>query len=342
MRKRALNIAVGAVVSLVAVYLAAAGVDYGSVWATLSQADLGLVGLALGSVLVNNGAKAVRWKLLMGERGAAVSLAQSLRLHLVGQMLNNLLPARVGDLSRVYMAGDLGVARSFVLGTVAVEKVVDMLCYVLIFALLLLLMPLPAWVSQPAYLLVVATGVAVAAIVGVILYRRQGAGLPAWALVWLPAHLRARAEAMLGDALDSLHILADSRASARVALWSALIWFTAALTNYWTLAALGIDVPLVASLFVLFVLVAGINIPSAPGRVGVFEYLCILALAVFGVGQAEALSFGVLLHVLVFLPPVVAGLATLWLGGGRAALATAAEEASQVEGGAPRRPAERA
>jgi uncharacterized membrane protein YbhN (UPF0104 family) len=318
-RGRAVRIILGILISLVAIYLAAGGVDWGSVWATLARANLPLVGLALGSVLVNTVAKAARWKLLMGERGAHVPLRHALRLHLVGQMLNNLLPARVGDLSRIYMAGELGIARSFVLGTVAVEKVVDMLCYVLIFALLLLLMPLPAWVSQPAYVLVVLTAITILAGALVLLYRRRLPGLPPWALALLPARYRARANTIVADGLDGLHVLADGPGALRVALWSTLIWFTAALTNGLAMRALQLQLPAVAALFVLFVLVAGINIPAAPGRIGVFEYLCVLALAVFGVGQAPALGFGLLLHVLVYLPPVLGGLLALWGAGGRAA-----------------------
>lgn len=321
LRGRNLRIAAGIAVSLLTLFLAARGVDYASVRATLAEASPWLTGLALASVLVNIVAKAVRWRLLMGERGAHVALGQALRLHLVGQMLNNVLPARVGDLSRVYMAGDLGIPRAFVLGTVAVEKAVDMLCYVLIFALLLLLMPLPPWVSQPAYVLVLLTAVTFGAIALALLARRGGGALPGWALRPLPAGLRARAESAAGGLLDGLRVLLHGRGALRVALWSAVIWLTAALTNALALLALGIAAPPAAALFVLFVLVAGINIPAAPGRIGVFEYLCVLALAVFGVPRDAALSFGLLLHALVYLPPILGGVAALWATGGRAAVA---------------------
>lgn len=317
MNQRWLKLLIGVAISLLSLYLALVGVDYHSVGASLAGADRWLVGLALASVLLNNWAKAVRWKILMGERGAHVPLIHALRLHLVGQMLNHLLPSRIGDLSRIYMANDLGLARAFVLGTVAIEKVIDMVWYGLIFGLLLLLMPLPAWVSQPAYLMVTITSLTVLALGVMLLVRRGQASLPDWMLAWLPQRLRARAATLLGNVLDSLQILADSRQNLRLGIWSSLIWITAVLTNHWTLQALGIELPLVAALFVLFILIAGINLPSAPGRIGLFQYLCILGLAVFGVDQAAALSFGVLLHALVYLPPIIAGLSTLWLKGQR-------------------------
>jgi uncharacterized membrane protein YbhN (UPF0104 family) len=311
-RGRRLKLALGIAVSLLTIALAARGVDYRSVGATLGQASPWLVGLALVSVVVNNLAKTARWRLLTFDRGAHVSFGQALRLHLVGQMLNNVLPGRVGDLSRIYMAGEIGVARPFVLGTVAVEKAVDMVCYALIFGLLLLLMPLPAWVSQPAYVMLVVTAGVAGAVAFALLYRRRTAGLPGWALAVLPAAYRGRADGMAADALDSLRVLLHGPSSLGVALWSALIWATAVLTNWLVLLALGIAAPAVAPLFVLFVLIAGINLPAGPGQIGVFEYICVLALGVFGVGQVAGLSFGLLLHGLVFVPAILGGVLALW------------------------------
>lgn len=311
-RKRAIRLLLGVAVSLTALYLSVVGIDYGSVWANLTQANLPILGLAMASVAINNIAKAWRWKLLLGERGVVVSLWRLLHLHLVGQMLNQLLPARAGDFSRVYLAGDLGVARAFVLGTLAIEKTIDMLCYVLIGLLLLLLMPLPDWVSQPAYLLTLTTAVALAGLVLAALYRQRLSHLPGWLAGRLPAHLRDRAEQMIGDGLASLHVLAGSHSAVRITFMTGMIWITAVLTNYLVLRALNVAAPPIASVLVLFVLVAGITISSVPGQIGVFEYLCVLSLALFGVDQASALSFGVVLHILVFLPPVIAGITSLW------------------------------
>lgn len=330
-RRTAIRLLIAVVVSLAALYLTFVGIDYRSLWANLTHARLPLLGLAVASVGINNLAKAWRWKLLLGERGVVVSLWRLLHLHLIGQMLNQLLPARAGDLSRVYLAGDLGVARAFVLGTLALEKVIDMLCYALIGLLLLLLMPLPAWVSQPVYLLTLTTAGALVGVGVAALYRQRLSHLPGWLAGRLPPRLRERAERVIVDGLESLHVLADSHYPARIALATGVIWTTAVLTNSLVLQALSIAAPPVASLLVLFVLVAGITVVAIPGQIGVFEYLCVLSLALFGVDQASAVSFGVLLHLLVFLPPVLAGITSLWgFGPDLRALRGRAGESSQT------------
>jgi uncharacterized membrane protein YbhN (UPF0104 family) len=45
-----------------------------------------------------------------------------------------------------------------------------------------------------------------------------------------------------------------------------------------------------------------------PGRIGIFEYICVLTLAVFGISQSAAFAYGILLHSLVFIPPTLLGL----------------------------------
>jgi hypothetical protein len=62
---------------------------------------------------------------------------------------------------------------------------------------------------------------------------------------------------------------------------------------------------------VLLVLSLGATLPSAPLRIGNVEYLCILALGLFGVAPTPALSYGLLLHGIGFAWPVILGPALL-------------------------------
>jgi hypothetical protein len=49
----------------------------------------------------------------------------------------------------------------------------------------------------------------------------------------------------------------------------------------------------------LVVLQAGVAVPSTPGKIGVFHYLCMIALSVFGVPATISLAYGLTLHALV-------------------------------------------
>jgi hypothetical protein len=64
--------------------------------------------------------------------------------------------------------------------------------------------------------------------------------------------------------------------------------------------------------FVLVVLQGGVAVPSTPGKIGVFQYLCVIALSVFGVPAATGFSYGVVLYALVVGTMVVWAAVVLW------------------------------
>jgi uncharacterized protein (TIRG00374 family) len=309
---RWLRLLLGTTVSVLSLYLAFRNVDYRGVWNVLSKADRWFTSLAVCSVAVNTLGKAIRWKSLMGEAGRTIPISKTLGTLLIGQLLNNIIPARIGDLSRAYLIGSLGPGRIFVLGTIVLEKIIDMLLYVLLFLLLLLISPVPSWVSQPAYPFII---IAMSGFMTVVLltYRQDWLiKCLTWITNWFPQRMKERIAIRIGAGVSSLGILQDRNSNFKVGWWSSLIWGTAVLTNYLVLRALRIDASFTSSLFVLIVLQAGITIPSVPGKIGVFEYLCVLALGIFSVDRTLALSYGVLLHAIVFLPTTIAGLLFLW------------------------------
>ena len=101
----------------------------------------------------------------------------------------------------------------------------------------------------------------------------------------------------------------------QVSFWTAVSWGTAILNNFLVLLALKIYLPWTASLLVLIILQAGISIPSVPGKIGIFEYMCVLGLSVFGIGQVSASSYGIVLHVIVLFPTTLLGMVFFWLLG---------------------------
>jgi hypothetical protein len=87
------------------------------------------------------------------------------------------------------------------------------------------------------------------------------------------------------------------------------------LGNYVVFLALGLSLSFTAALFLLVVLQVGTAVPSVPGKLGVFQYLCILALAPFGVGKSSALSYSVLLYLVAFGPLLLLGAFFIWWEG---------------------------
>jgi hypothetical protein len=114
---------------------------------------------------------------------------------------------------------------------------------------------------------------------------------------------------------DGMHLLRRPRLSAGLLGWSVLAFLSAAVTNWLAARALDVPVSYQASMLLLAVLQisAVVPIPTSPGRVGLFHYLCVISLAIFGVRRQVALSYGLVLHFLVYLPMTVGGPLGIWL-----------------------------
>lgn len=299
------------------VYLALGDVPPQQVWNSLRGADTLLLLASLGAVAINLWAKTVRWAVMTNRSVHRLGFFTLLSALLIGQTINWFAPGRLGDLSRLMLAGRSGGSRSYLLGTLALEKTIDLLAYALLFLITILLLPMPDILANSGITLVIAAsalalGVAVAA----AWPRYFEAHLPAL-FTWLPKRWQAGLAPRLQQALSSLEVLRRGSDTLRLAVFTLLVWASAVWTNDLVLRSLGLGLPWKASVLVLVALQAGISVPAVPGRFGLFEYLCVLSLALFNVPEALGLSYGLLLHAVVLVPTSLASLAAFWWTGAR-------------------------
>jgi uncharacterized membrane protein YbhN (UPF0104 family) len=314
----------GAALGTLALWLAFRGVDVSALWVTLRAVNYLWVGAALLSVIATTLVVTARWRLLFypdhHERGWLALLGGIL----VGQMLNLLIPARLGDVARVYLVGtDQELSKTRVAATVVVEKVADLVVYTVGAAYLLAVVAVPTWMRESSLSLLITSllGVSVIAV------------LSRWGRPLL-AGLEGRSPQLPGRWLQRFwhlgHLGLDGLAALRswraiLAVWglSLLSWLLAATTNYLLFLAFGLSLPFTAAAFLLVVLQVGVAPPSLPGKLGVFHYLTLLSLSVFGVTRNTALSYALLLYVVAVLSKILAGGAWLawlrWLPGSRQA-----------------------
>jgi uncharacterized protein (TIRG00374 family) len=305
---------IGLALGVVLLVLALRSVDPAGLMAALASTDPFLLCLALLTVGLTVVAKALRWRLLFYPRHGTQSRGTLLSALLMGQTVNFLLPARLGELVRAYVVGERGGQRKLLaLGTIVVEKVLDGLMLCLLLACLFLVLPVPDWLRLSG----AASGLALAVLLMAVLLLtgQRGRLLSAMGRVdqAVPVLGRlglSRRTATLADGLSSLQ---SRQVNLRLLVWTLGIWLLAGLTNCVVLLALDIEVPLLlGALVVLVVVHLGMVVPSSPARIGVFHYLCLLSLALLGVDADLGLAFGFVLHSVVVLPVIIVGLLCLW------------------------------
>ena len=305
---RLTRVAAGIVVGGVALWLSFRGFQLDDLFDSFARLSIPFTGAALLSTLLTLVAVSWRWQWLFHPRQREVPFPALFKAIVVGQMLNILSPLRVGEIARVYsLAQDGGLSKAHVLATVALEKVLDLVVFAAAVALLLALMALPDGVRlKTSAQLSAAFGALaflwMAARFGLPLARRAERLMPS-----LPIRWRDLASRTVHRFLDGLAALRRPYVGSVLLAQSVLVMFLSALTNLLVIEAFGFDVPIWTALFLLILLQVGSVPPSLPGKLGVFNYLVVVGLSVFGVSRADAFSYSVVLYAVAFLPKLLLG-----------------------------------
>ncbi len=315
-RRRAVWLALKTLAASAALWLAFRRVDLPLLWDTLHSASVPWVALSLTTVVLALASAVLRWRILFYPDHHERSWRNLACALVVGQAVNIALPLRLGEVARVYaFSAAEGVAAVRVAATIAVERLADVLMLgVAAAALLLAAAAIPLWLRAPGQALLVA-GAAAAGVVLLLGVRGDLAGR--WAdraTRTLPARLEERVRPHVHEALSGLRALRSPRAS--LALWtlSAAGVALAVATNYLLFVAFGLSLPVIAALFLFVVLVAGNTAVSVPGNLGVFHYLTVLALGVYGVGRDVALAYAIVLYAVALLSKIVLGVLIMTVG----------------------------
>ncbi len=311
--RRNLGLIAGTLLSVLFLWLAFRQVHLREVWEALRQANAWLVGAALAAFLATQAVKAARWKALFYPEHRERRLGKLMSVIYIGQAVNAALPARLGEIARAYLLARIeSVSGAYVLGTIVLEKALDSLMLLLVVLVTSVFMPFPSWVKGSS--LFVSGGMVVLLAAMTALSRWEGR-LPAWVVRMVgPESWLGRLGVMgaVQRAALSLRPLKSLRMNLVLWCWSAGNWALMILTNALVFWAFGLRLPWTAAPLLLAILNIGIIVPSSPGRIGVFHYLCVLTLGLYGVDPALALACGIVLHAIVYLPIFVLGGYFLW------------------------------
>ncbi len=307
------RLTLGTLVSALFLFFALQDVPLGQVADALANANYGWVLIAVGVMLLQSWLRAVRWVQLFYPLHRQLHLRQMYGITLATQMLNILAPWRLGDLARIYLAGEIEkLSRVQTLATLGTEKVFDMLMLVALLLGIPLFMTLPAEVEEARAGLIVLLLVLFVGVFAVLISRNR-------LLSWLDRLPIPRLHRYIGKhaelALGSLQVFGRWDVHLGLQALSLAIWLLGVLVNYLALLALNLQLPAIASFVILAITLVGGYVPSAPGKVGVFQALCILALSLFGLDKSVGLTYGILLYLIAYGTPVIAGIAVVWLGG---------------------------
>jgi uncharacterized protein (TIRG00374 family) len=292
-----LRAVVGIAISALAFVLVFRSVDPQTTADVLRSAAPSWLLVVAGFLVVDLVVRAVRWRALLAPI-RDVPLRSTLAYLLVGYLANNVLPVRLGELVRCHYVGDReGISRATALGTVVVERVVDLAIVVAIAAFAIIVLSVRGVVAN-AVLVGLAIGalLALALALGVVAHRLPGAERMARSVErWPQVHgIASRLRAGLVVA-GRPRILAVALGLGVVAWGATLLAFAAAGQ------AIGVQLTIgQASLLASGVALAS-AIPSGPASLGTFELAAVRIGEALGLSADHSFAIALIVHAAILL-----------------------------------------
>ena len=287
------------------------------IWAVIRQSNIALLLLSAAVATAIFPLRALRWRIILEPTAANLPFGALWRSTAIGMMVNNIYPARLGEIARAYaLTRETNrVNLTSAIASLAVDRVFDALTLMLLLVSAMLAPEFPTGMTiggQPVQR--GATIFAVGAIgLFVVLYMivafpTQLVRLYAAVVGRIAPRLVDRGSAIIHSFSEGLGVLRSPRRFLLVFLWALVHWLVNALAFWIGFKALGIDVPFSAANFLQGIIAIGVALPSSPGFFGVFEAFASVGLAVYGIPNDKAVGWAIGFHVLSFIPITVVGL----------------------------------
>lgn len=242
--------------------------------------------------------RALRWNLAAGLPVSKYPAVWSSAA--IGFALNQVYPLRAGEVIRIFT---LRTMAGIPLGRAATGALIDRLADTFLLGLCsLAVVAVHTGLTYAEKLATVGVALAFAAFAAIALFSRGDKVWRRWFGRWgrkVPEILAGRIQRFYEAALlTSAQIASPVRLAMIIGLTT--VAFAIDLAVFYTvMMSLGWALPPMAAVTVLVFLAVGTSLPSAPGYAGVYQLACVLALALFGVAEASAVAYSIIVQLCV-------------------------------------------
>jgi glycosyltransferase 2 family protein len=306
---------VGVLISIVFIWLALRGLRLEEFWGAVKQANYMWLLPGIGVYFVGVWVRAWRWHYLLGPI-KKIPTETIFPITTIGYMGNNIYPARAGEVLRaVILRRKEGVPISASLATIIVERIFDgvvMLAFVFVnLPELAKLTNSSGFVGNIQQVAVIGTGVFLGALTAFLLaamFPQTTTKVGFWFIYrLLPKRMHDRVTSLATKFLDGLASLRSPVNVLMVFFTSIIIWLLETGKYWFVMHAFNFSVSFFALMLMNGIVNLATTIPSAPGYIGTFDAPGIAVLTAYGVEQATAVGYTLVLHVALWLPITLLG-----------------------------------
>lgn len=296
-RRMPLKRLIGAAVTVAAIAWLLSRTEFADMWRVVRNSNPMLLLATLPLVLANMAVRALRWRPLLGSAEEAPYWPAFSAL-MIGYLANLILPARVGDLVRVYVLGNMGkLSRSRILASVVVERILDMAAILVVLGMIAAAFsPIPEWMRKGAVMLAAAALTGTAVLVLIALGGEKAMDRPMKLIAAHSPGFADRLRRWTTEFVGGVRRFRHPHVGIIFAAATAVIWMFEIAIVLLVGLALRLDLSALDGVVLMLSSLFSSLIPALPGQFGAFELAIVTGLEFLGHGGVASLPFALALH----------------------------------------------
>lgn len=288
----------GLVLSAILLYFAMKDLDLKTVIDTIRLIDFRILFVTLLFIILSCVLGAMKWSKIVGY---GVRFNEAFISLLIGLFVNNILPARLGEIARAYvLSKKKAISLTYSISTVILDRFFDLIGLVAMSFIFFPKGALPPKVSRMLF-----------AFVGLLLFGIAiliSASRKAFVSKIIRRVAQSKgplSEGIMGRILEiqeNLKRINSPESFAILCLISFFQWFSMSVSLYFVVKSFDVSLDPYYIPFVCALLNMGITVPSSPGYVGLYQFLLTYLLSLFGVPKHQGFSISLVYHALWYIP----------------------------------------
>jgi len=293
----------GFLISVLLLYFSLKDIQFRDIYTILKNADYRLIFIPTCFILLASLFSSFKWSKIAGNR---VRVKNTFVALIIGLFINNVLPARIGEVVRGYVLSKKeGLSFSFALSTVLIDRLFDLIGLLLITFTFFPKQNLPHQISNAIYLLIILLTVCITVF---ILFSNKKA---THIIVDKLYDIHRPAFAKIGKRIYEIHENLARIKSPLTVLYYIFIafiqWLCMSAALYFVTIIIGLSLNFFYIPFICALLNMGIAVPSSPGYIGVYQFILVYLLAIFDIPKSQGFTTSILFHASWYIPYNIMG-----------------------------------
>ncbi|MDR1418497.1 MAG: flippase-like domain-containing protein [Endomicrobium sp.] len=298
-KKHFFKIIIGVAISIILIYFTLRQIDFNKSWLLIKSVNYWLLIPALATYLFTYVLRAVRYYFILSPL-KKTKILENFPYTVVGFFTNNIVPLRLGEFIRAKITGlYLKISGSSAFATIVIERLFDIMMFVLFFFLIFVFMPFPSIVEKSFYILFAIGVLCFIALYIIIIYGDNA--IRVLSKIAIPDTIKSFIFNFFNKFASGLIILKRPIILFNVLILSAIVWLTEAMTLVVIAYACGIKLSILGAIFTIIIIGVGSIVPTMPGYFGAYELMGVLSLSSLGIDKDLAFTCIAISHLLALL-----------------------------------------